>query len=352
MKSLLYLGTNKGMVALSSADGQTWEKESHALQGWQVPMVAVSPSAPNRVFAGTRGDGVWVSEDCGASWKKPCYGRRGPGKVRSLALDPSNPETVYAGTEPIDLFVSRDAARTWARLDSVWEVPWVEKVDYPPGRPTTAIEPHVRDIAVDPTDPNTVFIGLQVGYMLKTCDGGANWRVLDKGLDADVHSIAIDPVHPSRVWIATGGDYFRAGMAEGRALYRSEDGGESWEPMAMEFPDHEYSVPLVVNPTRPSVLYSSLASGPPSSWSRRPEGAGCQLIRSTDAGTTWEGLGHGLGDLTKQFAQAMAVDPGEPDRLYVAFRNGGLCASAHGGESWRQLDVEVPNVQDMKLVHA
>ena len=49
-------------------------------------------SAPDKiadkVFAGTRGDGVWVSEDFGASWKKPCYGKRGPGKVRCLAFDP------------------------------------------------------------------------------------------------------------------------------------------------------------------------------------------------------------------------------------------------------------------------
>ena len=78
----------------------------------------MSPAAPHRVFAGTRGDGVWVSEDYGVSWRKPCFGRRGPGKVRSVALDPSNPNRVYAGTEPIDLFVSEDAAKSWTRLDS------------------------------------------------------------------------------------------------------------------------------------------------------------------------------------------------------------------------------------------
>jgi photosystem II stability/assembly factor-like uncharacterized protein len=313
-------------------------------------MVAVSSATPHRVFAGTRGDGVWMSEDCGASWRKPCFGRRGPGKVRSVALDPTNPDTVYAGTEPIDLFVSADAAKSWTRLDAVWDEPWAAKAVYPERR---AIEPHVRDIAVDPLDPKTVFIGLQVGYMLKTSDGGASWRVLDQGLDADVHSIALHPLRPRQMWIATGGDSMRAGLANGRALYRSEDGGESWQPMAMaEFPDHEYGVPLAVNPQHPDVLYAAVASGPPSSWGRKPEGAQCLIIRSGDAGVHWERWGDGLGGLARQFVEAMAVDPGEPDRLYIAFRSGTLCVSEDGGGAWLPLNLEVPDVQDLKLVHA
>jgi hypothetical protein len=78
-----------------------------------VPEVAVSPAAPNKVFAGTRGDGVWLSEDFGATWTKPCYGKRGPGKVRCLTIDPVDSNTLYGGTEPIDVFVSRDAAKSW-----------------------------------------------------------------------------------------------------------------------------------------------------------------------------------------------------------------------------------------------
>ena len=351
MTRLLYLGTNKGVVVLRRENGGAWEQASHALQSWQVPMVAVHPSMPNRAYAGTRGDGVWVSDDCGASWKKPSFGRRGPGKVRCVAVDPNDPDTVYAGTEPIDLFVSHDAASTWERIDSVWGVPWVEQVDYPPGRPSWSIEPHVRDIAVNPGDPNTVLIGLQVGYMLKTTDGGASWEVLNRSLDADVHAIAIDPSHPSRVWIATGGDYSRLGMADGKALYRSEDGGENWEPMAMEeFPDHEYSVPIVVNPIDPRMLYSSVASGPPSSWAKNPQGARGLVIRSKDAGLTWENLTETLPVQTNQLAQAMAVDATEPSNVFLAFRGGTLCTSEDGGDAWSSLEADVGNVEDMKAV--
>ncbi len=100
MASILYLGTDEGVVTLKSEDGRSWKVEHHGLKDWQVPEVAVSPSAPNKVFAGTRGDGVWLSEDFGATWSKPSYGKRGPGKVRCLTIDPRDANTIYAGCQP------------------------------------------------------------------------------------------------------------------------------------------------------------------------------------------------------------------------------------------------------------
>ncbi len=104
MASTLYFGTDEGVVTVTSQDGQSWKVENQGLKNWSVL------KAPNRVFAGTRGDGVWLSEDSGATWKKPCYGKPGPGKVRCLTIDPHDTNTLYAGTEPIDVFVSRDSA--------------------------------------------------------------------------------------------------------------------------------------------------------------------------------------------------------------------------------------------------
>ncbi|HEX2386178.1 MAG TPA: hypothetical protein VHL99_06425, partial [Candidatus Binatia bacterium] len=103
MPTFIYLATGEGVAALKSQDGRAWNLEHQGLKDWEIPKIAVSPSRPNVVFAGTRGDGVWVSEDSGQSWKKPCYGKRGPGKVRCVTLDPRDPNTVYAGTEPIDI---------------------------------------------------------------------------------------------------------------------------------------------------------------------------------------------------------------------------------------------------------
>jgi len=347
MASILYLGTDEGVITLKSEDGHAWKVEHHALKDWSVPEVAVSPSAPNRVFAGTRGDGVWLSEDFGATWKKPCYGKRGPGKVRCLTIDPHDSNTLYAGTEPIDVFISRDAAKSWKRLDSVWNIPWVETVVYP----VAAVEPHVRDITVDPKDPKTMYIALQVGYMLKTTDGGASWELLNKELDADVHTIVLHPQETQKIYIATGGHDARKGVAKGRALYSSADGGKSWQPMAAEFRE-EYSIPLAIHPKKTNVLYSALANGQPGQWRGRPSGAEALIIQSTDGGKSWTKLDNELSKANHNFVEAFAFDPVNPDHMYAAQQSGDLFASEDSGANWAKLSLKTGHVSDMKAVHA
>jgi photosystem II stability/assembly factor-like uncharacterized protein len=347
MASFIYLATGEGVVTLRSRDGHEWNVEHHGLKDWEVPKIAVSPSRPNVVFAGTRGDGVWVSEDSGQSWKKPCYGKRGPGKVRCVTIAPREPNTIYAGTEPIDIFVSRDGAKNWERIDSIWNIPYVASVVYP----VSTVEPHVRDITIDPENPQTIYAALQVGYMVKSTDGGKSWKLLNKGLDADVHTIVVDPRDPKSLFIATGGHDYRQGTAPGRALYRSRDGGESWEPTAMDFP-LEYSVPLAMNPKNPSVLYSALAKSQPGAWKKRPSGAESVVIRTKDGGKTWQKLNGRMSEINKDFAEAIAIDPADPNRVYTALRGGEIYASADAGDSWETIGVKVSSVSDMKCVSA
>jgi photosystem II stability/assembly factor-like uncharacterized protein len=340
----MYVGTDRGVVTLRGENSHSWSIENQGLDSWAVPGIAVDPSAPNRVLAGTRGDGVWVSEDFGKSWTKPCYGKPGPGKVRCLTLDPKDARVVYAGGEPIDVFVSEDLGASWERLDSVRKVPWVETVTYP----VAVVEPHVRDIAIDPNDPRKMLIALQVGAILKTTDGGATWEHIDKEYDCDVHTIVIDPENTDHILIATGGHDARGGRVNGRALYATKDGGETWEPRGLEMPQ-EYSVPLTMQPGNPRILLSALAHGQPNSW-RRPTGAESVVIRSWDGGESWEPLSKGLEDVSMNFAEAIAFDESSPDHVYAALRNGELYASDDCGDSWTKLDVKVPNVASMTCV--
>src|SRR2546426_2396316 len=235
MASILYVATDEGVHTVKSQNGHGWKVEHQSLADWAVPKIAVSPARPNLLFAGTRGDGVWVSEDFGKSWRKPCYGKPGPGKVRCVTIDPKEPNTIYAGTEPIDIFVSRDAGKSWSRLDSIWRVPSVETVDYP----VATVEPHVRDITIDADNPRTMYAALQVGFMVKSTDGGASWRLLNEGLDADVHTIVIDPRNPSSLFIATGGGDYREGAAPGGAPLKKPDRRRRWAPPPTEFSPHD-----------------------------------------------------------------------------------------------------------------
>ena len=347
MSSYLYVGTDEGVVTLKSADGRAWTQEHRGLKNWAIPEVVVSPGAPSKVFAGTRGDGVWLSEDFGASWKKPCYGKRGPGKVRCLTFDPVDSETLYAGTEPIDVFVSRDGAKSWDRLDSVWNVPWVSTVTYP----VAAVEPHVRDITVDPKNAGTMYVALQVGYMLKTVDGGKNWQLMNENLDCDVHTIVLHPDDSEKIFIATGGHDCRKGKAPGRALYASADGGKHWSPMAADFKE-EYSVPLAIHPKKSNVLYSALANGQPGAWRKRDTGAEAFLIQSTDAGKSWKKLEGEVSRANRSFVESFAFDPADSDRMYAAQRSGDLFGSDDSGASWFKLNLSLPTLSDMKAAHA
>jgi len=334
MDRLLYIGTDEGVITARSTDRRSWEVVGHDLKRWEVSELATTPDGA-KVFAGTRGDGVWVSEDCGKAWSKPSYGRRGPGKVRSITIDPHDPRRLYAGCEPVDIFASADAGRSWTRLDSVWDVPSVPAMTYP----LTRVEPHVRDVAVDPQNPDLLYAALQLGHIIRSSDRGRSWTLLASGLDCDVHTILLDPADPRRLIVATGGHDSRLRHAPGRALYRSDHGGAAWTPTAMTF-TQEYSVPLVRDPHRPGRIYCALANGTQGRWRRRPTGAESVLIRSNDGGTHWEQIGSGLA--TTDFPEALAVD--DTGRLYAGCRSGDLYASDDAGESWQHLELRLPEI--------
>ena len=124
MSTVLYVGTRDGVVTVADKDG-AWAIEGHALKGWAVHDVETVQGKPGRVYAGTRGDGVWRSDDYGEKWSKPSYGKEAPGKVRCVTADPDDPDTLYAGTEPIGLWKSTDAGESWAEIESVRNFPHV-----------------------------------------------------------------------------------------------------------------------------------------------------------------------------------------------------------------------------------
>jgi photosystem II stability/assembly factor-like uncharacterized protein len=148
-----------------------------------------------------------------------------------------------------------------------------------------------------------------------------------------------DPADPRRLIVATGGHDSRLGRAPGRALYRSEDGGAAWTPVAMNF-TQDYSVPLVRDPHQAGPVYCALAHGTQGRWRRRPSGAESAVIRSNDGGRTWDCLGGGIP--STDFPEALAVDV--RGRLYAGCRSGELYASPDVGQSWQRIDLDLPEI--------
>ena len=154
---------------------------------------------------------------------------------------------------------------------------------------------------------------------------------------------------PSRLYLSTGGHSHRLGTAPGRALYRSEDGGANWSPMAMEF-EQEYSIPMVVNPKNEDIVYSAggLRQSERVAQARQRRRRLAHPLQGR--GTTWQAL-NATPEIACYFPEAITMDPSEPDNVFVATRAGQLFASDDGGDTWSSLDVQVPEVSDMKAVH-
>jgi photosystem II stability/assembly factor-like uncharacterized protein len=111
-------------------------------------------------------------------------------------------------------------------------------------------------------------------------------------------------------------------------------------------------VPLVMHPKNPSVLFSALANGQPGQWRKRQSGAESMLIRTKDGGKSWHKLNGNISTSGKDYPEAIAFDPSDPNRVYAALRGGELYASRDGGDRWKKLNVKVDSVSDMKCVAA
>src|ERR671931_2153048 len=202
----------------ATADGIARLDESN--EGWTVELslaesaaqcVAVDPNDPDTVFAGLREGGVRRTVDGGASWTDCALPEPG---VFSLAVSAAD-GAVYAGTEPSRLYRSDDGGGTWRPLDALLELPSRPHWSFPP-RPWTS---HVRWIAPSPHEPDLVLVGIELGGLMRTTDGGKTWQDHRPGAQPDVHSIAWHPRAEGRAYEAGGGGAAWSG-----------DGGGKWRP--------------------------------------------------------------------------------------------------------------------------
>ncbi len=125
-------------------------------------------------------------------------------------------------------------------------------------------EPHVRSIDFLPDAPDYLLVGVEVGGVLQSSDGGESWVELNQGIYVDVHAVHPDPLQPSRLLAVTC-----------RGFYASEDGGASWEHR-MDGMSHRYTVGLDVSPYRVGEVLVTAGEGPP--------GVRASIYHSTDAG--------------------------------------------------------------------
>jgi photosystem II stability/assembly factor-like uncharacterized protein len=303
----LYAATGDGIAALTERAGE-WAVE-WLLHEPETACLAVDPTDPDTVYAGSHEGGVRRSTDGGRSWVD--CGLPEPG-VFSLAVSPAD-GTVYAGTEPSRLFRSDDHGESWRALDGLLELPSRPTWSFPP-RPWTS---HVRWIAPSPHDAGLVLAGIELGGLMRSTDGGETWEDHRPGAQRDVHCVAWHPRAEGRAYEAGGG---------GAAW--SEDGGATWHP-ADDGRDRNYTWAVAVDPADPDWWYVSASTGP---FKAHGEGDPQAHIYRRRAGEAWRPLAGGLPDPLPAMPYALVAIDG---RLVAGLRNGDLWETADRGESWR-----------------
>jgi hypothetical protein len=282
------------------------------LEGAGVRCVA---AAGSRVVVGTR-DGVRVSADDGGGWERVEL----PGsEVLSVAIGGAD-GALFAGTEPSRLFVSREGG-PWSELEALQEIPSRPDWSFPP-RPWTH---HVRWIAPDPHHAGRILVGIELGGLMLSEDGGAGFSDHRPGAKRDTHTLAWHPRRPDRAYQAAG---------DGAAW--SRDGGRTWEAAdaGRELP---YCWALAVDPEDPELWYVSAATGPGAA--HGGQGAQGRLYR-------WDGGWEALPLPGDSMPYALATSDGE---LIVGTADGRVLAGADAGEGWEDLGVRVGSVLAMAV---
>ena len=260
---------------------------------------------------------------------------RGPtnigGRISDIEMSPTSFDTIYAGIASGGVFKSVDAGLNW----------------FPVFDETYTMS--IGDLVVDPTNPNIIYVGTgevnggggSVTYggngVYKSADAGATWNHIGLAATENISRIIVDPLNPQRIFLGAMGKLF--GKNYERGLYRSTNGGTTWENKLF-ISDSTGCIDVAINPIDPNIVYAAM-------WERirRPDrrsygGSTCGLHRSTDGGETWTELINGLPNNSPTIGRiGISVCASSPNIIYAIYADdigyfAGVYKSTNNGDSW------------------
>lgn len=290
--------------------------------------VAVDPHDPERVYVGTFDDGLYATADGGETWRESWEGiadRRVSAVAVSRSHRAAGISIVYAGTEPSNLYRSEDGGETWQVLSELRHVPSEPRWSFPP-RPWTH---HVSTIALHPSDPESLAVGIELGGVMRTADGGRTWIDHNPQAHSDAHQLFTHPLAPERLY-----------EVAGQGIAVSPDRGQSWRRVDGGL-DRHYAWASAADPADPDLWYASVSRSP---YAAHGNGDGqARLVRSSGDGwsaiDTW-----GDEPALRRMPYALATLPAQPGRLLVGLRGGSMLLTDDGGATWARLEPAVSDV--------
>jgi len=259
-------------------------------RGGRVTAVEGIASKPHTFFMGSTGGGVWKTTDAGETWDNISDAFFKVGSIGSIEVAPSDPNVIYVGTGS----------------------------DAPRGNISTGIG------------------------VYKTTDGGKTWKHVGLGEKGQIGEIRVHPENPDLVYAAVLGNIF--GSNEQRGVFRSRDGGDTWEKV-MYVSDQTGAVDVEIDPNNPRILYAGFWRANRQPWALIDGGREGGVYKSKDGGDSWEKVGGGLPENELLGKVDIAISPQNSDRIWVMQQakkeeSGGLYRSDDGGNSWTRVNGE------------
>ncbi len=303
--NLLYVATND-YIYKTRDSGATWKNVSKGMTHSRVISLAIDPLLPANVYAGTKGDAIFKSFNGGHQWISQRKGLEGvtiTSVVHEIKFVPGSSQHIFAATS-MGVFETENAGATWVkRMDGMIEVLMVVTLD------------------VDPNQPQTLYAGTS-GGVYRSLDGAKTWAKINNGLvppdvlkssrALSVVTIRIDRHTPETVYAATL-----------KGLYKTTNGGESWQRIGETLPDQFFSA-LVLDPMTSDVVFVASRAG---------------VHTSRDGGQTWHAINDGLTNLN---IRALVMSPMDSSTLYTGTNRAGLFRTTNGGRSWEPVPLTQP----------
>jgi len=307
-----------------------------AMISGRVLAFAVDPENHSHYYVATASGGVWKTENDSITWT-PVFDGEGSYSIGTVVLDPKDSNVVWVGTGESNsqrsvgygdgVYRSDDGGKSWKNMG-------LKKSE------------HIGRIAIDPRDSNVVFVAAEGPLwgpggdrgLYKTTDSGKTWKsVLNISENTGVVDVAIDPVEPNVMYAAA---YQRRRhvwtLIDGgpeSALYKSTDGGESWNKLKSGLPSEEIGrIGLAISPADHNVVYATIEAANKSGG----------VFRSKDRGATWEKR-NPFNQTAMYYGQIFA-DPKNVDRVYVTGFN--IMVSDDGGKTVTKLPTKSKHVDN------
>ncbi len=303
----------------------------------EIRALAVHPEDDAQMFAATQA-GPYRSGDGGESWTSMHLPTEEI--TWSLLLHPQKSNVLLCGTVDNGVFRTDDGGGHWRQLDYA----------LPPAVCVMGFPTRVIGLAMDPGNPDEMYVALEVGGLVRSLDGGRSWTDINAGLleftgqaayrsrigsDTDTegmmdsHALAISPAAPGTVFLAN-----RMG------LFVSEDKGESWRDLDIgAFSPITYARDVIVSPHAPETLFAAISKAAVSD-------AG-SLYRSDDSGATWRRFDHGVSMAST--LMCVATTGRTDQRIYCAARRGQVFGTEDGGSTWSEYSLP-PGVEGVYAI--